>query len=101
MPAAAPRRGARWQGAVEPLLTVAFGAAFAGVALGAAGGLQLQPVTVVEMILEILSGVLCAAALLIGHGARADEFTKKIASLKDMSPTILGSVTTRPTTRPS
>ena len=67
---AAPPRGARWSGAVEPLLTLAFGAAFAGVALGAGGGLQLQPVTVVEMILEIVSGVLCAAALLIGHGAR-------------------------------
>jgi len=67
---AAPPRGTRWSGAVEPLLTLAFGAAFAGVALGARGGLQLQPVTVVEMILEIVSGVLCAAALLIGHGAR-------------------------------
>ncbi len=70
LPAAPAALGGRLGGAVEPLLTIAFGAVFAAVALGAAGGLQLQPVTTVQIALDLIAGVLCATAVLIGYGAR-------------------------------
>jgi hypothetical protein len=57
------------------LTTVAFAALLAAVALEGEGGLQLGPLTTVEIVLELLAGVFGAAALLVGprdrrmHGA--------------------------------
>lgn len=62
--------GARLAGAVEPLLTIALGAAFAALALGAQGGLQLRPVTTAQVVLNLLAGALCATALVIGGSGR-------------------------------
>lgn len=62
--------GRRFSGAVEPLLTIALGAAFAALALGAQGGLQLQPVTTAQIVLNLLAGALCATALLAGRRGR-------------------------------
>ena len=71
LPAAAPPPGRpRFAGAVEPLLTIALGAGLAAVALGAQGGLQLKPITTTEIVLDLLAGVLCAAALLVGRSGR-------------------------------
>ena len=70
LPAAAPAGGSRFSSAVEPLLTIALGAGMAAVALGAKGGLQLQPVTTTEIVLNLLAGVLCAAALIAGRTGR-------------------------------
>lgn len=67
---AAPTVPRRSSGAVEPLLTIALGAAMAAVALGAKGGLQLQPLTTTEIVLDIAAGVLCAAAIVAGGVGR-------------------------------
>ena len=60
----------RFAGAVEPLLTLALGAGLAAVSLGAKGGLQLQPITTAEIVLDLVAGVLCAVALLVGRSGR-------------------------------
>jgi hypothetical protein len=52
------------------LWTVAFAALLAAVALEGQGGLQLGPLTTVEITLEILAGVAGAAAFLVGYPAR-------------------------------
>jgi tetratricopeptide (TPR) repeat protein len=62
---AVPRVGAL------PLATVAFGLVLAALALEGGGGLQLRPLTTVEIALEILAGLAGAAALLVGGRVRA------------------------------
>ena len=52
------------------LTTVAFAALLAAVALEGQGGLQLGPLTTVEIVLEIAAGVAGAAALLVGAADR-------------------------------
>jgi hypothetical protein len=51
------------------LATVAFGTLLAALALEGQGGLQLGPLTTVEMVVEILAGVAGAAAMLFGARA--------------------------------
>ena len=48
------------------LTTVAFGTLLAALALEGQGGLQLGPLTTVEIVVEVLAGVAAAAAGLIG-----------------------------------
>jgi hypothetical protein len=56
--------------APEPLATLAFGAVLAAVALEGSGGLQLGPVTKVEMAIDVVAGGLTAAAILVGGHTR-------------------------------
>jgi hypothetical protein len=56
--------------AAEPLATVAFGAILAAVALEGGGGLQLGPVTKVELGIDILAGGLTATAIVVGGHTR-------------------------------
>jgi hypothetical protein len=58
------------RGAPEPLATLAFGAVLAAVALEGSGGLQLGPVTKVELAIDVVAGGLTAAAILVGGHAR-------------------------------
>jgi O-antigen ligase/polysaccharide polymerase Wzy-like membrane protein/tetratricopeptide repeat protein len=59
-----PRVGA------APLATIGFGAVIAAVALEGAGGLQLGPLTTVEIGLEILAGIAGCAAMLVAPARR-------------------------------
>ena len=52
------------------LATIAFGAILAAIALEGAGGLQLGPLTTVEIALEIMAGVAGVAALLLAPARR-------------------------------
>jgi hypothetical protein len=56
--------------APEPLATLAFGAVLAAIALEGSGGLQLGPVTKVEMAIDVVAGGLTAAAILVGGHTR-------------------------------
>ena len=56
--------------AAEPLATVAFGAVLAAIALEGGGGLQLGPVTRVELAIDVAAGGLTAAAILVGGHTR-------------------------------
>jgi hypothetical protein len=56
--------------AAEPLATIAFAAVFAAIALEGGGGLQLGPLTKVEMAVEVVAGVLVAAAIVVGGYTR-------------------------------
>ena len=56
--------------AAEPLATVAFGAVLAAIALEGGGGLQLGPVTKVELAIDVAAGGLTAAAILVGGHTR-------------------------------
>lgn len=76
-PRAAARRIAIPRIGAGPAGTVAFGALLAIVALEGQGGLQLGPLTTVELLLEAIAGMAAAAALIAGvavrraHGALA------------------------------
>jgi tetratricopeptide (TPR) repeat protein len=56
--------------ATEPLVTVAFAAVFAAIALEGGGGLQLGPLTRVEIAVDAVAGALTAAAIVAGGHAR-------------------------------
>jgi O-Antigen ligase/Tetratricopeptide repeat len=56
--------------AAEPLATLAFGAVLAAIALEGGGGLQLGPLTRVELALDAGAGVLTAAAIVVGGHTR-------------------------------
>jgi hypothetical protein len=56
--------------AAEPLATVAFGVVLAAIALEGGGGLQLGPLTRVELALDAVAGVLAAAAIVVGGHTR-------------------------------
>jgi hypothetical protein len=56
--------------AAEPLATVAFGAVLAAIALEGGGGLQLGPVTKVELAIDVIAGGLTAAAIVVGGHTR-------------------------------
>jgi tetratricopeptide (TPR) repeat protein len=56
--------------AAEPLATVAFAAVLAAIAFEGGGGLQLGPVTKVEMAVDIVAGVLASAAVVVGGYTR-------------------------------
>ena len=57
--------------AAEPLATLAFGAVLAAIALEGGGGLQLGPVTKVELAIDVVAGGLTAAAIVVGGHTRA------------------------------
>jgi hypothetical protein len=56
--------------AVEPLATLAFGAVLTAVALQGGGGLQLGPLTKVELSVDIVAGGFVAAAVIAGGHTR-------------------------------
>jgi len=56
--------------AAEPLATVAFGAVLAAIALQGGGGLQLGPLTKVELAVDAAAGGLAAAAIVVGGHTR-------------------------------
>ncbi len=56
--------------AVEPLATVAFGAVLSAIALQGGGGLQLGPLTKVELAVDVVAGGLVAAAIVAGGYTR-------------------------------
>ena len=56
--------------AAEPLATVAFGAVLAAIALQGGGGLQLGPLTKVELAVDAAAGGLVAAAIVVGGHTR-------------------------------
>jgi hypothetical protein len=56
--------------AAEPLVTIAFAAVFAAIALEGGGGLQLGPLTRVEIAVDAVAGALTAAAIVAGGHAR-------------------------------
>ena len=56
--------------AAEPLATVAFGAVLSAIALQGGGGLQLGPLTRVELEIDAVAGVLVAAAIVMGGHTR-------------------------------
>ncbi len=56
--------------AVEPLATLAFGAVLTAVALEGGGGLQLGPLTKVELAVDVAAGGLVAAAIIVGGHTR-------------------------------
>jgi tetratricopeptide (TPR) repeat protein len=56
--------------AVEPLATVAFGAVLSAIALQGGGGLQLGPLTKVELAVDVVAGGLVAAAIVAGGHTR-------------------------------
>jgi O-antigen ligase/polysaccharide polymerase Wzy-like membrane protein/tetratricopeptide repeat protein len=56
--------------APEPLATLAFGAVLAAIALEGSGGLQLGPVTKVELAIDVVAGGLAAAAIVVGGHTR-------------------------------
>ncbi|HEY7619450.1 MAG TPA: O-antigen ligase family protein [Solirubrobacteraceae bacterium] len=56
--------------AVEPLATLAFGAVLTAVALEGGGGLQLGPLTKVELAVDVAAGGLVAAAVIAGGHTR-------------------------------
>jgi len=69
-PRALPRRLALPRVAVEPLATIAFGAVLAAIALEGGGGLQLGPLTRVELAVDLGAGALVAAAIVAGGHTR-------------------------------
>ena len=56
--------------AAEPLAIVADGAVLAAIALAGGGGLQLGPVTRVELAIDVAAGGLTAAAIVVGGHTR-------------------------------
>jgi tetratricopeptide (TPR) repeat protein len=56
--------------AAEPLATVAFGVVLAAIALQGGGGLQLGPLTKVELAIDAAAGGLAAAAIVVGGHTR-------------------------------
>jgi O-antigen ligase/polysaccharide polymerase Wzy-like membrane protein/tetratricopeptide repeat protein len=56
--------------AAEPLATVAFGVVLAAIALEGGGGLQLGPLTKVELAIDLAAGGLTAAAIVVGGQTR-------------------------------
>jgi tetratricopeptide (TPR) repeat protein len=56
--------------AAEPLATVAFGAVLSAVALQGGGGLQLGPLTKVELGIDVVAGALAAATIVAGGHTR-------------------------------
>jgi tetratricopeptide (TPR) repeat protein len=69
-PRALARRLSLPRVAAEPLATIAFAAVFAAIALEGGGGLQLGPLTKVEMAVDVVAGVLVAAAIVVGGYTR-------------------------------
>ena len=69
-PRALARRVTLPRVAVEPLATLAFGAVLTALALQGGGGLQLGPLTKVELEVEIVAGGLVAAAIVAGGHTR-------------------------------
>jgi O-antigen ligase/polysaccharide polymerase Wzy-like membrane protein len=69
-PRAFARRLALPRVAAEPLATLAFAAVLAAIALEGGGGLQLGPLTKVEMAVDVVAGVLVAAAVVVGGYTR-------------------------------
>ena len=69
-PRALARRLSLPRVAAEPLATIAFAAVFAAIALEGGGGLQLGPLTKVEMVVDVVAGVLVAAAIVVGGYTR-------------------------------
>lgn len=69
-PRALARRVSLPHVAAEPLITIAFAAVLAAIALEGGGGLQLLPLTKVEMAVDAGAGVLTAAAIVAGGHAR-------------------------------
>jgi tetratricopeptide (TPR) repeat protein len=69
-PRALARRVTLPRVAVEPLATLAFGAVLTALALQGGGGLQLGPLTNVELEVEIVAGGLVAAAIVAGGHTR-------------------------------
>jgi tetratricopeptide (TPR) repeat protein len=69
-PRALARRLSLPRVAAEPLVTVAFAAVFAAIALEGGGGLQLGPLTRVEIAVDAVAGALTAAAIVAGGHAR-------------------------------
>ncbi|MEN3283419.1 MAG: hypothetical protein V7607_4559 [Solirubrobacteraceae bacterium] len=69
-PGAFARRLSLPRVAAEPLAAVAFAAVLAAIALEGGGGLQLGPLTKVEMAVDVLAGVLVAAAIVVGGYTR-------------------------------
>ena len=69
-PRALARRIALPHIGATPLATVAFGALLAAIALKGTGGLQLGPLTTVEIVLDVLAGLAGLAALLVGSPGR-------------------------------
>jgi tetratricopeptide (TPR) repeat protein len=65
-----PRRLTLPRVAIEPLATLAFGAVLAAIALQGGGGLQLGPLTRVELEVDIVAGGLAAAAIVAGGHTR-------------------------------
>jgi hypothetical protein len=69
-PGAFARRLSLPRVAAEPLATVAFAAVLAAIALEGGGGLQLGPLTKVEMAVDVVAGALVAAAIVVGGYTR-------------------------------
>jgi hypothetical protein len=69
-PGAFTRRLSLPRVAAEPLATIAFAAVLAAIALEGGGGLQLGPLTKVEMAVDVVAGVLVAAAIVVGGYTR-------------------------------
>ena len=69
-PGAFARRLSVPQVAAEPLFTLAFAAILAAIALEGGGGLQLGPLTKVEIAVDAVAGALAAAAIVVGGYTR-------------------------------
>jgi O-Antigen ligase/Tetratricopeptide repeat len=69
-PGAFARRLALPRVAAEPLATLAFAAVFAAIVFEGGGGLQLGPLTKVEMAVDVVAGALVAAAIVVGGYTR-------------------------------
>ena len=71
-----PAAPAGWQG---PALAVCVAVLLAGSVAVAGGGLQLRTLTVVEVVVDIVAGAVCAAALLLAPGARSLSAAARVA----------------------
>lgn len=69
-PRALSRRLALPRGWADALTTLAIAAVLCAIALDANGGLQLGPLTRVEIGVDLLAGALCAAAVVVGGHSR-------------------------------
>jgi hypothetical protein len=69
-PGAFPRRLSLPRVAAEPIAAIAFAAVLAAIALEGGGGLQLGPLTKVETAVDVIAGVLVAAAIVVGGYTR-------------------------------